>query len=112
MRLRFLQLSAVVFLTVGAIVLLSPINAQWLQWYLAFNSKLLSFVVDMARVSLIALLLAGLLAPFEALGWWAGWYGDGIETHISCKLPESLSSPTAQTAIASTSNPADLSGAE
>ncbi len=85
MNSRLIKLSAVIFLTVGAIVLLSPINDQWLKWYLAFNSKLLGFVVDLARVSLIALLLAGLLSPFEALGWWAGWYGDGIETHITQK---------------------------
>lgn len=83
MNSRLLKLSAVILLAVGAIVLLSPANDQWLKWYLAFNSKLLGFVVDLARVSLIALLLAGLLSPFEALGWWAGWYGDGIETHIS-----------------------------
>lgn len=71
-------------------MLLSPINAQWLQWYLAFNSKLLNLVFDLARVSLIALLVAGLLSPFESLGWWAGWYGDGIETHIPCRLPAQL----------------------
>ncbi|MGB3300621.1 MAG: hypothetical protein WBA76_20350 [Phormidesmis sp.] len=85
MNARLLKLSAVILLTVGAIVLLSPMNDQWLKWYLAFNSKLLGAVADLARVSLIALLLAGLLSPFEALGWWAGWYGDGIETHITCR---------------------------
>lgn len=25
---------------------------------------------------LLTFLLAGVLSPFEALGWWAGWYGD------------------------------------
>ncbi len=79
---RFVQLGAVVLLTVGAIVLLSPLNIQWLNWYLAFNSKLLKLIIDLVRVGLIALLLAGLLSPFEALGWWAGWYGDGIETYV------------------------------
>ena len=24
----------------------------------------------------LAFFLAGVLSPFEALGWWAGWYGD------------------------------------
>jgi len=95
MRNRVVKLSAIIFLAVGAIVLLSPINEQWLQWYLAFNSKLLRVVVDLARVSLIALLIAGLLSPFEALGWWAGWYGDGIEIKSPYKLPEQLSAPTA-----------------
>lgn len=91
MNSRLLKLSAVVLLAVGAIVLLSPFNQQWLNWYLAFNSKLLKLVIDLARVSLISLLLAGLLSPFEALGWWAGWYGDGIETTIPCKIPAQLS---------------------
>lgn len=26
--------------------------------------------------AVLALLAAGVLAPFEALGWWAGWFGD------------------------------------
>lgn len=93
MTRRLIQLICVVLLTVGVIVLLSPANEQWLQWYLALNNKLLKLVVDLARVSLIALLLAGLLSPFEALGWWAGWYGDGIETHIPCKKSLPLTHP-------------------
>ena len=88
---RLIKLSAAILLVIGVIVLLSPANEQWLHWYLAFNNKLLKFVVDLARVGLISLLIAGLLSPFEALGWWAGWYGDGIETHIVSKLPEYLS---------------------
>jgi len=97
MNSRLLKLSAVIFLAVGAIVLLSPANEQWLNWYLAFNSKLLKLIVDLARVGLIALLLSGLLSPFEALGWWAGWYGDGIETHIPCKIPAQLSAYSSET---------------
>lgn len=91
MSRRFIQLVAVILLAVGIIVLLSPMNEQWLAWYLAFNNKLLKLVVDLVRVGLIALLLAGLLSPFEALGWWAGWYGDGIETHTPSQLPAELS---------------------
>jgi hypothetical protein len=26
----------------------------------------------------LAMLIAGVLAPFEALGWWAGWFGDEL----------------------------------
>lgn len=31
-------------------------------------------------ITLISILVAGFFAPLEALGWWAGWYGDEIET--------------------------------
>ncbi len=92
MRRHLIKLCAAIFLAVGTIILLSPVNDQWLQWYLAFNSKLFRFSFDLIRVSLIALVLAGLLSPFESLGWWAGWYGDGIETHI-LPIPPTLSSP-------------------
>ncbi|CAN5649047.1 hypothetical protein BH23DEI1_BH23DEI1_19160 [soil metagenome] len=30
-------------------------------------------------VACIAFLVAGALAPLETLGWWAGWYGDGVD---------------------------------
>jgi hypothetical protein len=32
-----------------------------------------------ALVAVAALLVAGALAPLEALGWWAGWYGDPVD---------------------------------
>jgi len=34
-------------------------------------------------ISLIAFLFLASLAPFEALGWWAGWYGDDSEPVLS-----------------------------
>ena len=34
--------------------------------------------------------MAGLFAPLEALGWWAGWYGDEVET---TQNPGSLAEP-------------------
>ncbi len=94
MRRHFIKLCAAILLAVGTIVLLSPVNDQWPQWYLAFNSKLLRFIFDLVRVGLIALVIAGLLSPFESLGWWAGWYGDGIETHI-LPVPPTLSASSA-----------------
>ena len=96
MRRHLIKLCAAILLALGTIVLLSPVNDRWPQWYLVFNSKLLRFTFDLIRVSLIALVIAGLLAPFESLGWWAGWYGDGIETHV---LPLPTPSPSSPAAI-------------
>lgn len=36
-------------------------------------------VGTLLTVGLLALVVAGTLAPLETLGWWAGWYGDQVE---------------------------------
>jgi predicted Abi (CAAX) family protease len=41
------------------------------------------FLFDLAWIGLIALVVAGLLAPLESLGWWAGWYADDIDTILN-----------------------------
>ncbi|HKI58831.1 MAG TPA: hypothetical protein VKA00_06430 [Trueperaceae bacterium] len=38
-------------------------------------------IAVLAGLGLLALLLAGALAPLEALGWWAGWFGRRSEEH-------------------------------
>lgn len=36
-------------------------------------------VVDLISIGLVLFLVAALLAPLQALGWWAGWFGDAEE---------------------------------
>ena len=36
-------------------------------------------VVDLVGIGLVLFLVAALLAPLQALGWWAGWFGDAEE---------------------------------
>lgn len=48
-------------------------NALGTAWQVALN---------LASIGLIAFIFAGLLIPLETLGWWAGWYGDPVETHL------------------------------
>ncbi len=36
---------------------------------------ILTDVLALALILLAGFLFAGALAPFEALGWWAGWFG-------------------------------------
>jgi len=39
-------------------------------------------------VLILAWLVIGLLAPIEALGWWAGWFGTQTETEEASPLPD------------------------
>lgn len=41
--------------------------------------------MELIVIGLIALVAAALLSPLEALGWWAGWYGDRVDTHAASK---------------------------
>jgi predicted Abi (CAAX) family protease len=75
-----------VLLALTVVALLSPANAWWIQWYALVENQLFDLLLDSSRIIGISLVLAGLLAPFEALGWWAGWYGGkGNKTNLSFK---------------------------
>ena len=49
----------------------------------------------LAALAFLAMLLAGALAPLEALGWWAGWYGRRPEEH-PVALPRDNEAPPEQ----------------
>ncbi|BAZ44341.1 hypothetical protein NIES4102_13490 [Chondrocystis sp. NIES-4102] len=65
-----------VLVALSVIIFLSPLNVWWLNWYRVLENQLLQISLDLVRIGLLTLTFAGLLAPFETLGWWAGWYGD------------------------------------
>ncbi len=44
--------------------------------------------VTVLLVGFLALLLSGAFAPLEALGWWAGWYGDRADEEPAPEQPE------------------------
>jgi hypothetical protein len=46
-----------------------------LQFHVVFAAFLFPLLVQLLGIGLVLLLIAGLLAPFESLGWWAGWFG-------------------------------------
>jgi predicted Abi (CAAX) family protease len=71
---------AFILLALSIVAFLSPANAWWIQWYDFVQNQLFALLIDFGRIIGISLVLAGLLAPFEALGWWAGWYGGKRET--------------------------------
>lgn len=49
--------------------------------YLALRGTLglaLGLALDLATIGVILFLIAAFCAPLEALGWWAGWYGEEV----------------------------------
>ncbi|KOP24699.1 CAAX protease [Hapalosiphon sp. MRB220] len=70
-------------------ILFPPLRQMWVVAYNAL-SEALSLTISLAQIALIAILFAGLLVPLEALGWWAGWYGDQIDTTLD---PGTLEEP-------------------
>ena len=80
MNKQFLKRAVLVLLALSIVAFLSPANAWWIRWYAVFHNGLLNLLLDGGRIVGITLVLAGLLAPFEALGWWAGWYGGDRDT--------------------------------
>ena len=78
-------------LALAVVAFLSPANAWWIRSYAFVQNQILNLLVDGGRIIGIALVLAGLLAPFEALGWWAGWYDrDRHTTTLSTSNTDSV----------------------
>jgi predicted Abi (CAAX) family protease len=77
-----LGLLALVMLTVIVLVLLRPVREWWFSW-VSNLPGLVRFALSLVWISVIALIVAGLLAPLETLGWWAGWYDDDIDTTVN-----------------------------
>lgn len=69
-------------LTALLITILFPqVRSLWQVTYMALGATW-QIVIDTLTISLVAFIFAGLLVPFEALGWWAGWYGEEVDTNI------------------------------
>jgi predicted Abi (CAAX) family protease len=45
--------------------------------------KAIGYAIDWLWIGVVAIAFAGLLAPLETLGWWAGWYNDEVDTTIN-----------------------------
>ena len=73
---KFLSITLVAIAVAVLVPLASPSLAFW-SVTLDYTWKLF---VNLIAISLIALLIAALLSPLEALGWWAGWYKSELDT--------------------------------
>ncbi len=92
MNKSWLQKLALVALGIALIVLLSPANIAWVNVYDTVSGGVSSLIINVLRVVSIALIIAGLLAPYESLGWWAGWYDSKETTPLSVPPQDNSSS--------------------
>jgi predicted Abi (CAAX) family protease len=81
------------------VVLLLPFLPQLIQLIGVALSAIARLLHDLVGIAIVALCLSMLLIPLEALGWWAGWYGDPIQTTSQNlgRLQEPTVAPTAVT---------------
>lgn len=80
-----------IYLALGLLALvvalsLEPLRTLITTWH--GQSLPTRWLADLIWVGAIALVVGAMLAPLEALGWWAGWYGDDGATPTP--LPSAL----------------------
>jgi hypothetical protein len=59
---------------------LQPVRQSIFGWQ-EHLPQILQLPLDLVWLGIIALVVAAFMAPLETLGWWAGWYGDEIDTN-------------------------------
>ncbi len=69
-------------LTYVVAILLDPIREAIFSWHDNLPDWF-RFIFDLIWIGILAIAVAGLLAPLETLGWWAGWYNDEIDTTVN-----------------------------
>ncbi|WP_414562682.1 MULTISPECIES: CAAX protease [unclassified Anabaena] len=83
-----LSLLGLIALFVVVSILLRPIRSGVFGWYQTLP-RFSRLMFDLGWIGVIALVFSGLLAPFETLGWWAGWFGEQVdETSLNATLAE------------------------
>lgn len=86
-------LFGMVLLAYVVAVLLEPVRNGLFGWY-ATLPGVLQFLFNLLWIGVVALAFAGLLAPLETLGWWAGWYADEVNTSVNVgELAEPITDP-------------------
>ncbi len=75
-----LSLFAVAALAVIVALALDPIRGTLFGWN-AHLPRIVRIPIDLVWLGFVAFIVAGIMAPLETLGWWAGWYGDRIDAN-------------------------------
>jgi predicted Abi (CAAX) family protease len=84
-----LGMALVTFLVV---ILLDPLR----NWVFGWHNQLPQtgqLFFNLFWLGLVVFVVAGLLAPLETLGWWAGWFQDEIDTLNAGELAEPVDDP-------------------
>lgn len=68
--------------TVVVVALLQPLREWWFGWLSGLPTPA-RLGLNLLWIGVVALVVAGLLAPLETLGWWAGWYEDDVNTTVN-----------------------------
>lgn len=75
-------------------ILLDPVHDALLAGYDHLPSSL-QFGLTLVWIGVVAIAVAGFLAPLETLGWWAGWYQDEVDTTVNTgTLAEPVADPS------------------
>lgn len=86
-----LGLLGMAVLTCIVVIALRPVREAFFGWVNSLPA-LIRLIFGLTWVGVIAVVVAGLLAPLETLGWWAGWYEDEVDTTINAgELAEPVS---------------------
>ena len=77
---------ALLLLFILVLILLRPIRDGIFGWYQTLP-RIPRLIFDLSWIGVVGIVFAGLLAPFETLGWWAGWFGDDLDTTVPVAPP-------------------------
>jgi hypothetical protein len=73
-----LGLVAVGFLVLVVALALDPVRGAMFGWENNLP-RVVRVPIDLFWLGALAVVVSGLMAPLETLGWWAGWYGDRLD---------------------------------
>ena len=79
--------AALAVFTVIVALALDPVRESVFGWQ-EHLPRILQLPFDLLWLVLIAVIVSAFMAPFETLGWWAGWFGDKIDTSDEANPPE------------------------
>ncbi|BAZ08487.1 hypothetical protein NIES4071_02920 [Calothrix sp. NIES-4071] len=79
--------------TFAVFFLFSPIRHWWFAPY-ANLGGIFQLIFNLISIGIIIFVAAALLAPLEALGWWAGWFGEQVDTTRDVAQSESPQHPS------------------